>query len=112
MPPPGKVWSRRGIAEWVLTQAKTSPTLSGFDFSFAPPLVERRAYFPGDNVPATARAFWAYVDQLCQDENWGAASLLEQTHRRHFSFGQAAGGKADSMHHRRCQPQYNAGGGD
>src|SRR3546814_1390611 len=40
IPPPGKVWSRREIADWVLTQAKTSPTLFGFDFSFAPPRSE------------------------------------------------------------------------
>src|SRR3546814_2837175 len=80
-------------------------------FSFAPPLVERRAYFPGDNVPANARAFWAYVDQLCQDEDWGAASLLEQHHRRHFYFGKADGVKADYMHLLRCEAHYNAGGG-
>src|SRR3546814_3935111 len=64
IPPPGKVWSRREIAEWVLTQAKTSPTLFGFDFSFAPPLVERRAYFPGDNVPANARRSEEHTSEL------------------------------------------------
>src|SRR3546814_14649100 len=63
------------------------------------------------NVPANARAFWAYVDQLCQDEDWGAASLLAQHHRRHFYFGKADGVKADYMHLRRCEANYNAGGG-
>src|SRR3546814_10995251 len=103
------------ISDWssdvCSSDLKTSPTLFGFDFSFAPPLVERRAYFPGDNVPANARAFWASVDQLCQDEDWGAASLLAQHHRRHFYLGKADGVNADYMDLRRCEGPYNAGGG-
>src|SRR3546814_17392233 len=55
IPPPGQVWPRRDSADWVLNQAKTSTTLFGFDFTLARPLVVRRAYFPGDNVPWMAR---------------------------------------------------------
>lgn len=109
--PPNRYWSRREVADWVCAQAKAAPSLFGFDFSFAPPMIERRAYLPGENVPATARAFWAYVDHVCEDEDLGAASFLEQHHRRHFYFGKADGVKADYMHLRRCEAHYNAGGG-
>lgn len=109
--PPNRYWSRREVADWVLTQSEAAPTLFGFDFSFAPPIIERRAYLPGEDAPATARAFWAYVDHLCDDEDLGAASFLEQHHRRHFYFGKADGIKADYMHLRRCEAHFNAGGG-
>ncbi|MBK5265160.1 MAG: hypothetical protein JJE34_08010 [Alphaproteobacteria bacterium] len=109
--PPEKYWSRQAIADWVIVQGQTSPTLFGFDFSFAPPRVERQTYLPGDNTPDDARAFWTYVDQVCQDDDLGAASFLEQHHRRHFYFGKADGVKADYMHLRRCEAHYNAGGG-
>ena len=109
--PPGKAWSRLEVADWVLAQARQGPTLFGFDFSFAPPHVERNAYLPGEDVPAAARAFWAYVDHVCTDEDLGAASFLEHHHRRHFYFGKADGVKADYMHLRRCEAHYNAGGG-
>jgi hypothetical protein len=99
--PPGKAWSRQGIADWLLAQ--DDDLLIGFDFSFAPPLIERGSYFPGDNVPQLAREFWAYVEALCDDEDLGAASFLEQHHRRHFYFGVADGVKADFLHWRQCE---------
>lgn len=99
------------MIDWALSQARVSPTLFGFDFSFAPPLVERRAYLPGENVPGAAKPFWAYVDHLCEDEDLGAASFLEQHHRRHFYFGKADGTKSIYMHFRRCEAHYNANGG-
>ena len=107
--PPGGIWSRTAIRDWVLAQQDS--LLIGFDFSFAPPLVERGAYLPGDPVPTTAKPFWAYVDQRCDDADLGAASLLEAHHRRHFYFGAADGHKADYMHLRRCEAHYNAHGG-
>ncbi|AHE52333.1 hypothetical protein [Sphingomonas sanxanigenens] len=114
VPPPGRAWSREGIAEWVEAQADTR-LLIGFDFSFAPPLVERGAYLPGEgaDVPSAAKRFWAYVAACCADSDpdLGAASFLERTHRRHFYFGAADGRKADYMHLRRCEAHYNAGGG-
>ena len=88
------------------------PTLFGFDFSFAPPFVERGAYLPGEaGVPDDARAFWAYVDRHAPDEDLGAASFLEQVHRRHFYFGIADGVKADFVHFRHCDAALNAAGG-
>jgi hypothetical protein len=107
--PPGKAWSRQGIADWLLAQR--SDMLIGFDFSFAPPKLARGAYLPGNTTADSARDFWAYVDANCDDEDLGAASFLEQLHRRHFYFGAADGVKADYMHHRVCEAHYNAGGG-
>ena len=46
-------------------------------------------------MPESARLFWAYVDEISDDEDLGAASFLEQAHRRHFYFGIADGVKAE-----------------
>jgi hypothetical protein len=107
-----KPWSRSELLDWLLQSAGEAPTLFGFDFSFAPPLVERGEYLPGEpDVPKTARQFWAYVDRRCDDEDLGAASFLEQSHRRHFYFGIADGMKARFMHFRQCDARLNAQGG-
>jgi hypothetical protein len=109
---PGHIWSREEVLHWLVKQAAREPTLFGFDFSFAPPLVERGEYLPGEaHVPKTAREFWAYVDTRCVDEDLGAASFLEQVHRRHFYFGMADGVKAGFMHFRQCDARLNAQGG-
>lgn len=109
---PGHVWSRTEVLEWLLAAAAKTPTLFGFDFSFAPPIAERGEYLPGEpGVPSTAREFWAYVDSRCGDHDLGAASFLEQVHRRHFYFGIADGVKAGFMHFRQCDAQLNAQGG-
>lgn len=99
--PPGKIWSRQGIADWL--QAQDDDLLIGFDFSFAPPLIERGSYFPGESLPDTAKEFWAYVDTICDDEDLGAASFLESHHRPHFYFGAADGLKAQFLHWRQCE---------
>ena len=110
-PAEGGFWSRSAVAQWLIASAAEMPTLFGFDFSFAPPFVARGGYLPGDPVPLTGPEFWAYVDQVCDDPDLGAASLLEQTHRRHFYFGKADGEKAAFMHNRVCEAHYNAQGG-
>jgi len=109
---PNHVWSREEVLHWLVREAATEPTLFGFDFSFAPPLIEKGEYLLGEPaVPKTARAFWAYVDSLCDDEDLGAASFLEFTHRRHFYFGIADGVKADFVRFRQCDARLNAQGG-
>jgi hypothetical protein len=108
----GHVWSREEVLKWLLRKAENEPTLFGFDFSFAPPFIERGAYLPGENsVPETAREFWTYVESRSDDEDLGAASFLEQAHRRHFYFGIADGVKADFMRFRQCDQQLNRQGG-
>ncbi len=109
---PGHVWSREEVLDWLLKRAASEPTLFGFDFSFAPPLIERGEYLPGEpDVPTTARGFWAYVDAKIDDEDLGAASFLESVHRRHFYFGSADGVKADFVRFRQCDVRLNAQGG-
>ena len=109
---PGHIWSREEVLHWLLKRAAKEPTLFGFDFSFAPPLIERGEYLPGEAaVPATAREFWAYVDSRCNDADFGAASFLERVHRPHFYFGIADGVKAGFMHFRQCDARLNAQGG-
>jgi hypothetical protein len=109
---PGHAWSRCEVLQWLLAEAAAAPTLFGFDFSFAPPIAERGEYLPGEpDVPSTAREFWAYVERRSDDEDLGAASFLEQAHRRHFYFGIADGEKARFMHFRQCDARLNAQGG-
>ncbi len=109
---PDHVWSREEVADWLLERAATGATLFGFDFSFAPPLVEKGEYLLGEpGVPKTAREFWAYVDALCDDPDLGAASFLETAHRKHFYFGIADGVKADFVRFRQCDARLNDQGG-
>ena len=109
---PGHVWSREEVLGWLPERAAKEPTLFGFDFSFAPPFVERGAYLPGEEgIPDNARDFWDYVDRNSRDEDLGAASFLESVHRRHFYFGIADGVKADFVRFRICDAHLNAQGG-
>jgi hypothetical protein len=109
---PGHVWSRTEVLDWLIEAAAQSPTLFGFDFSFAPPIAERGEYLPGEpDVPTSARELWAYVESCSDDEDLGAASFLERSHRRHFYFGAADGTKSDFMHFRQCDARLNAQGG-
>ena len=109
---PGHVWSREEVLGWLLKRAAKEPTLFGFDFSFAPPLIEQGEYLIGEpDVPKTAREFWAYVESRCDDEDLGAASFLETAHRRHFYFGIADGVKSDFVRFRQCDARLNAQGG-
>ncbi len=109
---PVHIWSREEVLDWLVAEAAKEPTLFGFDFSFAPPLIDRGAYLPGEaDVPDTARAFWAYVDHRSDDEDLGAASFLEVAHRKHFYFGIADGVKADFVHFRQCDQRLNELGG-
>jgi hypothetical protein len=108
----GHIWSREEVLEWLLKRAAREPTLFGFDFSFAPPLIERGEYLIGEpGVPKTAREFWGYVESRSFDEDLGAASFLEIAHRPHFYFGIADGVKADFVRFRQCDARLNAQGG-
>lgn len=109
---PGHIWSREEVLDWLLKRASKVPTLFGFDFSFAPPFAERGAYLPGEaGIPDNARDFWAYVESKSNDEDLGAASFLEEVHRRHFYFGIADGVKADFVRFRICDARLNEQGG-
>lgn len=107
---PENGWTREAVADFVLAQ--TRPTLTGFDFSFAPPFLDAGAYLPGESVPQEAPAFWAHVDDICElDKDCGAHSFIERGYRSHFYLGKADGQKADFMRWRVCEQAYNTGGG-
>jgi hypothetical protein len=109
---PDHAWSRSEVLDWLLKRAAKEPTLFGFDFSFAPPIVEKGEYLVGErDMPKTAREFWAYVDAKCDDDDLGATSFLEVAHRRHFYFGIADGVKAHFVRFRQCDARLNAQGG-
>lgn len=109
---PNHIWSREEVLKWLIERAAKEPTLFGFDFSFAPPIVEHGEYLLGEpDVPKTAREFWAYVDHRSDDDDLGAASFLEIAHRRHFYFGITDGVKADFVRFRQCDARLNAQGG-
>jgi hypothetical protein len=108
--PSGRAWSRTEVLEWLRIHAE-EPLLVGFDCSFSPPILERGAYLPGEDTPATSRAFWAYVDAASPDLDLGAASFLETRRGRHFYLGAIDGPKAAFMHLRRSEALYKAGGG-
>ncbi len=109
---PGHVWSRTEVLDWLVLRSASEPKLFGFDFSFAPPFIERGCYLPGEEgLPENARDFWAYVDAMSDDDDLGAASFLERVHRKHFYFGIADGVKADFVRFRHCDAVLNAAGG-
>ena len=91
---PDHVWSRTEVLDWLLAAADKAPTLFGFDFSFAPPIAERGEYLPGEDAPADAMSFWAYVDRLSDDEDLGAASFLESSAPPAFLFRRRRRGEA------------------
>ncbi len=112
VPPPGRAWSRTQVLGWLRELAGSGErALIGMDFSFAPPFVARGAYLPGTSAGETARAFWAYVDEACDDADLGAASFLERTHRPYFWLGASDGRKADFLHWRACEAVFNRQGG-
>jgi hypothetical protein len=112
--PPGGAWSRTGVVEWLqeLVRSGAAP-LVAFDFSFAPPFVDRDAYFRHSLGPNTAIALWQYVDLLCpEDVDLGASRFVEHgQHRREFYLGKRDGVKAEYMRLRVCERTFNAKGG-
>ncbi|WP_230480608.1 hypothetical protein [Sphingomonas sp. Leaf21] len=106
--PPGRAWSREGVADWVLEHA-AEPLLIGFDFSFSAPFVTRGAHLPGDRVTQDARELWTYVDESADDPDLGARSFLEARRGTHFYFGAADGRKADFLHWRACEIAADGG---
>ncbi|MEM9881134.1 MAG: hypothetical protein AAF862_17845, partial [Pseudomonadota bacterium] len=102
-------WSRTAIADFVLAQPPG--TLTGFDFSFAPPFLDQGGYLPSEDVPTNGQDFWAHVDAVsASDPDCGAHSFI-QAYRKHFYLGKADGKKADFMRWRTCELTFNASGG-
>lgn len=108
-PPDRRGWSRPELVEFL--SGLPGRWLAGFDFSFAPPFVDRGAYLPGIDAPAQAPAFWAWLDARCDDPDLGAHAFLEGMARAHMWTGAADGRKADYLRFRVCEQRFNAAGG-
>ncbi len=110
VPPPSPAgWARAEIADWL--EALPGTVLAGFDFSFAPPFLDRGAYLPGMETPESGPEFWAWLDVQCADADLGAGDFMAGAGRAHFWMGAADGAKADFLHFRVCEGVFNAGGG-
>ena len=75
---PGHRWSRGEVLQW-LKRELPADTLVGFDMSMSFAFDDRKSYFPGwADSPATARAFWAKVEQVCANEpHFGATTFAD-----------------------------------
>ncbi|MCG2840204.1 hypothetical protein L6Q21_04310 [Sandaracinobacter sp. RS1-74] len=110
VPPPSPGgWARGEVADWL--EALPGRVLAGFDFSFAPPFVERGAYLPGLETAGDAPGFWGHVERHSDDPDYGAAGFMRGAARPHFWMGAADGPKAGFLHFRQCEQRFNAGGG-
>jgi hypothetical protein len=68
--PPGRAWSRPEVRDWLSLATRRQRLLVGLDFSFTFPFVDAGAYFPGaDSAPASARALWRLVEDVCTDDD-------------------------------------------
>lgn len=61
-------WRRAAVLDWLVQIHQTGEkVLAGFDFSFAYPYCDEKAYFPGhDQTPKNAESLWKLVDAVCQ----------------------------------------------
>ncbi|MBU6267071.1 MAG: hypothetical protein KGN34_05975 [Sphingomonadales bacterium] len=83
---PHRRWSRPEVLEWLITDLPPH-TLVGLDLGISLPFADAGAFFPGwDRTPASARALWALVEEICAaDPHFGVTSFID--HRdatRHF----------------------------
>jgi hypothetical protein len=65
---PGHRWSRAEVLHWLLHDLPAD-TLAGMDLGQSLPFADCGAFFPGwHDSPADARALWALIERICQDE--------------------------------------------
>ncbi len=86
---PGHRWSRGEVLHWMLHDMPAD-TLVGMDLGQSLPFADRGAFFPGwDDSPADARALWALVERICQDDpHFSVSSFVDHAdlaphYRRH-----------------------------
>lgn len=83
---PGHRWSRGEVLHWLLDDLP-GHTLVGFDMGISLAHADAGAFFPGwADSPADARALWALVDALCEDEpHLGVSPFVDHPEAaRHF----------------------------
>lgn len=92
-PPDPRGWSRGEVL--ALLAGLEVPTLIGLDLGISLPFHDAGAFFPGwDASPADARALWALIDALCEDDPHLEAGgfLAHPEAARYFRHGAGATG--------------------
>jgi hypothetical protein len=109
-------WTRHAVLDWLQSKIFAQRALIGFDFSFAPPFVDKGQYFnrvgqeSHPMLPAAPNV-WAYVDSICSDDDLGAASFIDKHHPEQFYRGRVSGAKANYQRWRMCEQSFNQTGG-
>lgn len=67
---PGPNWNRTQILKWLAALVESGQkVLAGFDFAFAYPYCDQKAYFPEHpQSPRTAMSLWQEIDLICLTE--------------------------------------------
>ena len=83
---PGHRWSRAEVLHWLLEDMPLA-TLVGMDLGVSLAFADTGAFFPGwSESPADAKALWALVDRLCEDDpHLAVTSFVDHAEAaRHF----------------------------
>lgn len=82
---PDRAWSRAEVLEW-LADHLPEATLAGLDLGMSLPFTDRGAFFPGWSLsPPDARALWALVDAICEeDDHLAATSFVDHPEASRF----------------------------
>ncbi len=64
-----KGWRRREVLDWLIDlNSRGEPLIAGFDFAFAYPYCDEKAYFPGHgHTPDNVEVLWGLIDSVCRD---------------------------------------------
>lgn len=106
--PPGRVWSRVQVLDWLLAHADEE-MLVGFDFSFSAPFHDCGAFLPDEAGLPDAPSLWAYVEGRCDDPDLGATDFVAERRGRHFWLGATDGPKNDYLRWRTCEVSPTGG---
>ena len=95
---PGHRWSRGEILHWLLDEMPEA-TLVGLDLGISLPFADCGAFFPGwADSPADAKALWALVDALCEDDpHLAAGSFVD--HAEAARYFRRHGGREGARFH-------------
>ena len=99
-------WSREEVLAWLI-EDMPEDTLVGLDLGASLPFADCGAFFPGwEESPASAKALWALVDEICRnDPHLAATSFVDHAEasryfRRHGGREGARFHAADAAHRR------------
>jgi len=66
-------WRRREVLDWLVQiNNQGERIIAGFDFAFAYPYCDEKAYFPGHkNSPNSFKSLWKVIDSICGGDFYG-----------------------------------------